>query len=68
LLIRLLIQITLNENINSKEIVIPSYNTTDKTSTGDLYKYGTIPFRYISIKAISGDVTLNLLTLTLCGC
>jgi hypothetical protein len=53
---------------DSKEIIIPSYNTTDKTSTGDLFKYGTIPFRYISIKAISGDVTLNLLTLAICGC
>lgn len=57
-----------NTNNVSKEIIIPSYNTTDLSSTGDLYKYGTIPFRYISIIATTGDVTLNLLTFNLCSC
>jgi hypothetical protein len=54
----------------SREFVIPSYNTTDLTSSGDLFKYGTLPFRYISVTAIHGNVTLNLLTLYLCsnGC
>jgi hypothetical protein len=52
----------------SQEFVIPSYNTTNFTSTGDLYKYGTVPFRYISVTALGGNVTLNLLTLNLCSC
>jgi hypothetical protein len=59
----------INTNSNttaSQEFVIPSYNTTDVTSSGDLFKYGTLPFRYISVTAITGNVTLNLLTLYLC--
>jgi len=52
----------------SRTVVIPSYNTTNLTSTGDIYLYGAVPFRYISVTAISGDVTLNLLTLNLCSC
>jgi hypothetical protein len=54
----------------SQQFVIPSYNTTNLTSTGDLYKYGPVPFRYISVTAtgLTGNVTLNLLTLTLCQC
>jgi hypothetical protein len=52
----------------SKQFVVPSYNTTDLTTTGDLYKYGTTPFRYISVTATTGNVTLSLLTLYLCGC
>jgi hypothetical protein len=60
---------TTNTDANeSKEFVIPSYNTTDFSSSGDLFKYGTTPFRYISVTAIGGNVTLNLLTLYLCGC
>jgi hypothetical protein len=56
-------------NVGSKvtqEFTIPSYNTTDLTSTGDLYKYGSVPFRYIAVKALLGNVTLNLMTLHLC--
>ena len=52
----------------AKQIVIPSYNTTNLTSTGDLYLYGAIPFRYISVTATTGNVILNLLTLNLCSC
>jgi len=52
----------------SKEFIIPSYNTTNLSNTGDLYKYGTVPFRYISVTALTGNVTLNLLTLYLCSC
>jgi hypothetical protein len=50
----------------SQEFIIPSYNTTNLTSSGDIYKYGSIPFRYISVTAIVGNVTLNLLSLYLC--
>jgi hypothetical protein len=52
----------------SKEIIIPSYNTTNLTSSGDIYKYGSVPFRYISVTAVGGNVTLNLLSLYLCSC
>ena len=52
----------------SKQIVIPSYNTKNRTNTGDLYLYGAIPFRYISVTATTGNITLNLLTLYLCNC
>jgi hypothetical protein len=52
----------------SQEFVIPSYNTTNLTTSGDLYKYGTVPFRYISVTASTKNVTLNLLTLTMCSC
>jgi hypothetical protein len=51
-----------------QQIVIPSYNTTNLTKTGDIYLYGAVPFRYISIKATTGNVILNLLTLSLCSC
>ena len=51
----------------AKEITIPSYNTVDHTIDGDLYKYGSVPFRYISVTALVGNVTLNLLTLSLCS-
>ena len=52
----------------SKQFIVPSYNTTNLTITGDLYKYGTTPFRYISVTATTGNVTLSLLTLYLCSC
>jgi len=52
----------------AKQFIIPSYNTTILGPSGDLYKYGSVPFRYISITASTADVTLNLLTLYLCGC
>ena len=56
-----------NSDLNaSKEITIPSYNTTDMSSTGDLYLYGPIPFRYISVTAGAGSVMLNSLTLYFC--
>jgi hypothetical protein len=53
---------------DSDEIVIPSFNTSNSTILGDLYKYGVTPYRYISISAVSGNVTLNLLTFYLCSC
>jgi hypothetical protein len=49
-----------------KHIVIPSYNTTNKSKTGDLYLYGATPFRYISVTATVGNITLNSLTFNLC--
>jgi hypothetical protein len=52
----------------SQQFILPSYNTTDLSPTGDLAKYGTVPFRYISVTAVGGNVTLNILTLTLCQC
>ena len=52
----------------SRQFIVPSYNTTDFTSNGDLFKYGTLPFRYISVTAVGGNVILNLLTLYLCSC
>jgi hypothetical protein len=52
----------------SQEFIIPSYNTTNLTSSGDIYKYGSVPFRYIAVKANTGNVVLNLMTLYLCGC
>jgi hypothetical protein len=51
----------------SQKFIIPSYNSTDLSKIGDIYLYGATPFRYISVTAISGDVTLNLLTLNLCN-
>ena len=44
------------------EIVIPSFDTQNRTKTGDLYMYGTLPFRYISIRACNSPVVLNSLT------
>ena len=49
-------------NDESLEIIIPSFNNIDYTSSGDIYKYGPIPFRYISIIAGSNNVVLNTLT------
>jgi hypothetical protein len=57
-----------NNDINaSHEIIIPSYNSTDFTNTGDIYLYGTVPFRYISIIAGVENITLNTLTFNLCN-
>jgi hypothetical protein len=52
----------------SKQIVIPSYNTTNKTNTGDLYLYGAIPFRYISVTGTKSNITLNMLMFNYCNC
>ena len=51
-----------------KQITIPSYNTKNKTSTGDLYLYGAVPFRYVSVTPTVGNITLNLLSFNLCNC
>jgi hypothetical protein len=51
------------EDNTIQEIIIPSYNTLDSSCNGDLYRYGTIPYRYISITTITGSVLLNSLTL-----
>lgn len=47
------------------EIIIPSFDTQNLTKTGDLYLYGSIPFRYISISACNSGVVLNSLTVYL---
>ena len=49
----------------SREVVIPSYGTTDRTATGDLYRFGAVPYRYISVSAVSKNVTLNMLIFTM---
>ena len=53
---------------SSKVIVIPSYNMTDLSKTGDIYLYGSIPFRYISIGTSNGNITFNVITFNLCSC
>jgi hypothetical protein len=53
---------------SSKVIVIPSYNMTDLSKTGDIYLYGTLPFRYISIGTSTGNITFNVITFNLCSC
>jgi hypothetical protein len=50
----------------AKELVIPTYNTTDFSLTGDLYTWGPIPFRYISVSALEANVTLNQLAFWIC--
>ena len=45
---------------------IPSYDTINKTASGDLYKYGSTPFRYISTLGFNGNVTLNQVTIYAC--
>ena len=58
-----------NSNSNaSREFVIPSYNTTDLSSNGDLYKYGPVPYRYISVTSPTGNSVLNTITLNVCSC
>ena len=57
-----------NDNNASQEIIIPSFNTTDYSITGDLFLYGTIPFRYISVIAGVNNVVLHNLTFNLCDC
>ena len=52
----------------SKEIIIPSYNMTDLTNTGDIYLYGAVPFRFISIGTTNGNITFNLISFSLCSC
>jgi len=50
-----------NNEHNTQETIIPSYNTTNLTKTGDLYLYGTQPYRYISITACNGGILLHSL-------
>ena len=57
-----------NSDNDSQQFVIPSYNSVDLTNSGDLYLYGSIPYRYISVTASAGNVTLNTLTFYLCNC
>jgi hypothetical protein len=45
-------------------IIIPSFETDNNS----LYKYGMAPFRYISLRAISGDIVLNDLQFSYCEC
>jgi hypothetical protein len=52
----------------SQELVIPTYNSTDYSASGDLYTWGPIPFRYIAVTAISANVTLNQLRFSICDC
>jgi hypothetical protein len=56
-----------NDNNTSHEITIPSYNTTNLTNTGDIFLYGIIPFRYISVTCTTGNIILNKLSLYLCN-
>jgi hypothetical protein len=45
----------------TKEFTIPSFDTHDKTKTGDLCLYGSIPFRYITlVSPKTFDLTLLL--------
>jgi hypothetical protein len=44
------------------EFSIPSFNTTNLTKTGDIYIYGPIPFRFISVTCSNGFIVLNSLT------
>lgn len=53
---------------DSQELVIPTYNTTDYSASGDLYTWGPIPFRYIAVTATSANVTLNQLKFWVCIC
>ena len=57
-----------DDDEEAQELVIPTYNTTDYSTTGDLYRWGPIPFRYISVTAIAENVTLNQLRFWVCGC
>lgn len=52
----------------SHEVIIPSFNSDNLTKTGDLYLYGVLPFRYISVSACNGSVILNSITLFLKDC
>ena len=47
------------------EITIPSFDTTNLTKTGDIYIYGSLPFRYISITSCNCSITLNSLSIYL---
>jgi hypothetical protein len=46
------------------KIKIPSFET-DETS---LYLYGMVPFRYISVRALRGNIVLNDIEFSYCDC
>jgi hypothetical protein len=50
-----------SDNTMCKELTIPSFDTTNQTKSGDLYQYGTSPFKYISVVTCNKEVTLNCL-------
>ena len=43
------------------DLPLPSYDTTNKTASGDLCKYGVSPFQFISVTG-GGDIVLCRLT------
>ena len=50
------------KTINKKELefTLPSYDTNNYSEEGDLYLYGPLPFRYISV-ATNGKLIVNML-------
>lgn len=53
-----------NDSCENKmhEMSMPSFNTSNTTRTGDLYKFGTLPFRFISISCSNETIVLHSLT------
>ena len=50
-----------SDNTMCKELTIPSFDTTNQTKSGDLYQYGTSPFKYISVVTCNKEVVLHSL-------
>ena len=45
----------------SKELIIPSFDTTNKSREGDLCTYGSIPYRYITVSGSHKSIELCFL-------
>jgi len=55
-----------DKKCHNEGFVIPSFNTNDNSECGDLWHYGVLPFRYISISACGTNIVLNSLYFYLC--
>ena len=57
-----------SDSCTSKEITIPSFDTTNLTRSGDLYLYGPNAFKYISITGCNQSIFINSLLFAFSKC
>lgn len=60
--------INTNDATVAKEITIPSFDTTNLTKSGDIYTYGALPFRYISVATCNDAIVLTGFTFYVYDC
>ena len=57
-----------SDSCSSKEMTIPSFDTTNLTRSGDLFIYGPNAFKYISITGCNQSIFINSLLFAFSKC